>query len=485
MTVLVYAVDLGTTNLKVVLYDDRLRRLAIASVPALYTRLGARVEFDPDSVFERVLGLIARCAADGTARASQEAVIVITGQAESLVLADDNGTAIRPGISWLDDRATAETVELGERFGADEAFSITGEPFASSTWPAAKLRWLRRHEPETLEAARSVLMIKDYLIGCFTGTAVGELTTRGFTYLWDVQGGGYWTEMLEHCGVSGKLPEVVPAGVDLGLVASGVAERLPKAQGYRINAGALDHFCAMVGTGSYVSGKVSESAGTVLSLSMLAQDWEFDPNRKVSFHPGLHDGEIILFNGADSGGSALEWFRIHGLGAMPYADLEAELGSREHTEPPLFLPYLTGINPPDFFPHAKGAFLELDLSHDRIDMAYAVEEGIGHLLRRNLDYIAAGAVREVVSTGGGGASPFWNQLKADICGVDVLVPEELEATCRGAAVLALVAAGQLNHLEDATQLNAPASKRYRPSGSKKRQERYERFENYLNRLFRG
>src|SRR6218665_2289725 len=245
MTVLVYAVDLGTTNLKVVLYDDRLRRLAIASVPALYTRLGARVEFDPDSVFERVLGLIARCAADGTARASQEAVIVITGQAESLVLADDNGTAIRPGISWLDDRATAETVELGERFGADEAFSITGEPFASSTWPAAKLRGLRRHEPETLEAARSVLMIKDYLIGCFTGTAVGELTMRGFTYLWDVQGGGYWTEMLEHCGVSGKLPEVVPAGVDLGLVASGVAERLPKAQGYRINAGALDHFCAM------------------------------------------------------------------------------------------------------------------------------------------------------------------------------------------------------------------------------------------------
>ena len=37
---LVYAVDVGTTNLKVVLYDEQLRRLAMASAPAVYDRDG-------------------------------------------------------------------------------------------------------------------------------------------------------------------------------------------------------------------------------------------------------------------------------------------------------------------------------------------------------------------------------------------------------------------------------------------------------------
>ena len=76
---------------------------------------------------------------------------------------------------------------------------------------------------------------------------------------------------------------------------------------------------------------------------------------------------------------------------MGYDDLEAQL--REYTNDrraPIFLPYLTGVNPPDYFPDARGAFLDLDLAHGRIDLAYAVEEGVAHLLRRNVEYLTAG-----------------------------------------------------------------------------------------------
>jgi xylulokinase len=243
----------------------------------------------------------------------------------------------------------------------------------------------------------------------------------------------------------------------------------------------------MVGTGSYLHGVVSESAGTVLSLSMLAQDWSFDPVRRVSFHAGLRPGETLLFNGVDSGGVALEWFRREGLGGMPYEDLEERLQARRSFDAPIFLPYLTGVNPPDFFPAAKGAFLGIDLSHDRIDLAYAVEEGIAHLLRRNVEYLSPqdNPIREIVSTGGGAASVFWSQLKADVCGVDVLVPHEQEATCRGAAVLALIEEGILAGLDEAAKLNQPDVVRYRPAATAKRAERYRMFEDYLNRLYRG
>ena len=484
----VYAVDLGTTNVKVVLFDERLQRLAVAHAPAEYDRDGQRVEFDPVRLFELVIELVWRCATSYGDTSAHRAVIAITGQAESLVLVDGAGRPVRPAISWLDGRATDEAQAIANEFDPALAFQVTGEPEPSATWPAVKLRWLAKHEPESLSAAHAVLMVKDDLIQRLTGAAVGEMTTRGFTYFYDVAAGAYWEAMLDFCSVDvNQLPEVVRAGLDVGPVHAEVVDRLPPAAGgYRVNAGALDHFCAMIGTGSYVDGAVSESAGTVLSLSMLAPNWAFDPRRRISFHAGIRPGETLLFTGADSGGVALEWFRREGLDGMSYDDLEDSLRTRRSPGAPIFLPYLTGVNPPDFFPHARGAFLGLELSHDRYDLAYAVEEGIAHLLRRNVDSLAAGdtRVREIVSTGGGAASAFWSQLKADVCGVDVLVPREQEATCRGAAVLALVEHDAVDGIDDAASLSQPEVIRYQPAAHRMHTERYRAFEDYLERLYR-
>ena len=250
----VYAVDLGTTNTKVVLYDDQLHDLAVAHAPMRYHRDGAWVEFDPDTVFETVLALINRCA-ERAGRAGH-AQIVVTGQAESLVLVDGEGRPVAPGISWLDERSVKEATEIAETFDAELAFATTGAPAPTPTWPATKLRWLQRHRPELLRAARRVLMLKDYVLLRLTGVAVGEETTRGFTYLYDVPSRKYWTEMLDFCGTPPEaMPELVPAGADIGPVLAEVADRLPSAASYTVNVGALDHFCAMVGTGSYKPGR--------------------------------------------------------------------------------------------------------------------------------------------------------------------------------------------------------------------------------------
>lgn len=474
----VYAVDLGTTNTKVVLYDDQLRSLAVASAPMRYHRDGVRVEFDPDALVETVLALVGRCAE--RAGWAGHACIVVTGQAESLVLVDGDGRPVAPGISWLDERSEQEAAEITESFDAELAFATTGAPAAVPTWPATKLRWLSKHQPEVLGAARRVLMVKDYLLFRLTGVAVGEETTRGFTYLYDVPSRKYWTEMLEFCGTApDAMPELVPAGTDLGPVLAEVADRLPPGASYTVNAGALDHFCAMVGTGSYRPGAVSASAGTVLSLAMLTADWRFDPAMKVSFHPGLRAAETVLFTCADSGGVCLAWFQEHVAVQMAYEDLERELARRDHADAPLFLPYLTGVNPPDFDARARGAFLGLQLRHDRFDLAYAVMEGVAHLLRRDLEHLAEHGqrARGIASAGGGARSPFWNQLKADVCGLDVRTPAEPEATCRGAAVLALVSAGAVDSLDDAGPLT---ERTFRPRA--RSATRYRDFETALRRL---
>ena len=484
---LVYAVDLGTTNTKVVLFDERLRRLAVASAPAAYDRDGPRVEFDPQQLVETVLDLISTCAATQPDTHAHDAIIAITGQAESLVLVGADGQAVRPAMSWLDSRAVEEAKELADAFDPARAFRVTGEPESSAAWPAAKLRWLARYEPDSLASTRSILMVKDDLIRRLTGQVVGELTTRGFTYFFDVQEGHYWQPMLDMCSIdTGQLPDICAAGRDVGRVLTEIERRLPPSSGgYRVNSGALDHFCAMVGTGSYRQGAVSESAGTVLSLSLLASDWKFNAASKISFHAGINPGDTVLFTCADSGGVVLEWFRRELLPGMSYQELEDALAERSFSDGPIFLPYLTGVNPPDFLPSARGAFLGLELRHDRLDMAYSVQEGVAHLLRRNVDYFASSGlpVREVVSTGGGAASAHWSQLKSDVCGLDVVVPGEQEATCRGAAALALMDSGHLGSLDEAGSLNSPEVCRYRPAKDSSIPRRYEFFDAYLTLLY--
>jgi xylulokinase len=481
-----YAIDLGTTNIKVALYDDSLGSLAVARSPMQYRRDGNVVEFDPDDVYDAVIAAIGECARQSQCTQPDKAHIVITGQAESLVLVDALGHPVAPAISWMDERSGKEAMEIAERFDVTLSFSVTGQPEPVPTWPATKLRWLAKHQPRVLGASRHVLMIKDYVIFRLTGVMVGEETTRGFTYLYDVVGRKYWTDMLDFCGTElAAMPELVPAGTDVGAVLAQVADQLPPARAYTVNAGALDHFCAMVGTDSYRPGAISASAGTVLSLAMLSADWQFQPSMKVSFHRGIGPEDTILFTCADSGGVCLEWFQQNIASSVDYEGLERELPRRQYSDAPIFLPYLTGVNPPDFDTNARGALLGLQLRHDRVDLAYAVMEGVAHLLRRNVDYLAeyGQTASSIVSAGGGTASRFWNQLKADVCALEFQTPDEPEAACRGAAVLALVAAGVIDSVTDAAHLHQPESTTFHPHDHPSRVARYADFDTALHRLY--
>jgi sugar (pentulose or hexulose) kinase len=486
--VLTYAVDLGTTNTKVALYDEQLRRLAVAVARVNYTGPAPIVEFDPERLFNEMLGLINSCAQTSPVRTrTQPATIVLTGQAESLVLADASGRSLHAGISWLDSRSSTQADEIAEHFGADRAFIVTGQPASTPTLPATKLVWFQHHDPGLLERASHVLMLKDYILLRLTGQAAGELSTRAFTYLFDVRSADYWDEMVDFCGVRlDQLPDLVRPGSRLGPVLPAVADVLPSAAGWTVNVGALDHFAGMVGTGSYRSGVVSESAGTVLSLSILLDGTTFDPAVRASYHRGVRGEDMVLFDCCDSGGICLDWFAAAAGAGVSLSELDSAVASRPSgRDAPLFLPQITGVNPPDFLPDARAAFLDLNLGTDGADLAYAVMEGVAHLLRSNVDYCrtAMGPVTDMVSTGGGTASRFWTQLKANICDVRITVPDEPEATCRGAAVLGLVNAGLLGNLSDAHELTPVPTAIFLPSHTVEQDLRYARYRSVLRNLY--
>jgi len=158
---------------------------------------------------------------------------------------------------------------------------------------------------------------------------------------------------------------------------------------------------------------------------------------------------------------AYKWFRD------TFADEEVARAEREKTDsydllnamaadvPPgsdglVMLPHLMGAYSPDPNPAARGSFTGFTLSHTRGHFARAILEGVAFLLKRNLEVLqnAGVDVTEIRSTGGGARSPLWNQIKANVCSLPVVTLQNEDTALLGDAILAGVAAGVFQSIED-------------------------------------
>ena len=475
----IIAIDLGTTNIKVAAYSDRLLQVGLESHNVVYERNGDFVEFDAEGYFDTIVRLVADCRAKAApALGDGPAQLVLTGQAESLVVVGRDGKPLRGGISWLDMRSRKECAELAERFDADLCYRITGQPEIIPTWPLTKILWLRRNEPELFADAAKFLLIKDYILYRLTGRFVGEHSVYPFSHYFDVTAKRYWEEPLEYCGVStDRLPELVPPCSVVGELLPEVLSATGLVAGSVANAGTLDHFAGMIGTGNVVEGMISESAGTVSSIATFVSKPFASPAR-IPLYCGPFPDSYIYLPVCESGGISLEWFRNSFAPDVSFRDIDAACATRQPDSRLLFLPYLTGVNPPEFDPAATGVFYGAGVRHDRYDFALAIMYGVACLLRKNIDFFKAAGIRadRILSTGGGAKSVLWSQIKADVCGLPVAVPKNQEAPCLGAAVVGAVTAGAFADYSSAIASAVAVDRVYEPAAHR------DAFENVYRRF---
>jgi xylulokinase len=161
------------------------------------------------------------------------------------------------------------------------------------------------------------------------------------------------------------------------------------------------------------------------------------------------DGVFIALAFINGGGLALRWFRdeiVPERAGDPaaYATLDAWAAE---TEPGagglLWYPHIQGgVLPPN--PHARGAWIGLTSAHSRGHLFRAILEGIA------FEYARWAAVAPVELTearvlGGGARSVLWNQIKADVLGIDWVPMVRQECGVLGDALIAAAATG---HVDD-------------------------------------
>jgi xylulokinase len=104
----------------------------------------------------------------------------------------------------------------------------------------------------------------------------------------------------------------------------------------------------------------------------------------------------------------------------------------------VFLPYMAGERSPLWHTNARGVFFGLSLSTPKAALIRAILEGTALALYHNVEVAERAGIRlsEIRSVGGGARSALWNQIKADVLGIPVCLPEAPVGAPFGDAILA-------------------------------------------------
>lgn len=475
MEKLYIGVDLGSTNIKVALYNNDFQMLGSRSVAVEYRRDGGVVEFDAWEYCADLTCLLAQLMAGREEATLRQ--ISFTGQAESLVCVGADGKPLMNAISWMDERSTQECEELSRAFSVDAVRKTTGQMEICPTWPATKILWLKKHRPEVYENTTTYMLLKDYVVFYLTGRKLADMSIATFSLYFDIYRKCYWQEMLDRIGVDkSQLPELTEPCTIAGKLLSEVAAKIGAGEETVVNIGTLDHFAAMVGTGNIKSGGINLSMGTVMALATMVPD-RSKLVENAAVHYGFLPDTYVLLPVADSGGVSLEWFRRTCMPQVNYDELNRVLQERNGCGQLLFLPYLVGTNAPEFDAETTGVFWGLRQGNDAFDMARAVMEGVAFLLRKNCQSLKDAGLPcdSILAVGGGTKSPVWCQMWADIAGIPVRIPHEQEAACLGAAMIGGVSDGHFADYAAAVTACVAIREEYKPNPSATYEKKYRRF----------
>jgi xylulokinase len=434
--------DAGTSAVKALLVDAEQRVVAQASRSYPISRpQPAWSEQDPRdwvAATEAVIGALRR---EAPAAVAAVKAIGLSGQMHSAVLLGKDMAVLRPAMLWNDARGREECTALAR--DVPGLATITGvQPMPGFT--AAKLLWIRAHQPEVFGRVAHVLLAKDYVRLHLTGELASDMSDAAGTQLFDQARRRWSPEVLAAVGIAHSAMPRLHEGTEVsGQLRRDVAERLGLPAGIPVAAGGGDGGTGAVGVGCIDNGEGFISLGTAAVYVVAAN--RYAPKPETMLHDFAHavPGRWFQMAGMLNGASAVSSM----LAALGETDIDGILRAVEerYSGPSrlLFLPYLTGERTPHNNPDARGVFFGLDPETEKTDVVQAVLEGVAFSLRDAAVCLEAAdsACHSPGFIGGGSRSRFWAKLIADATGLTLRRYKGADfGPALGAARLAVVAA---------------------------------------------
>ncbi|MFO7178479.1 MAG: glycerol kinase GlpK [Pseudomonadota bacterium] len=463
---LLLAIDQGTTGSTALVMSQSGATLARANVefPQHFPSPGW-VEHEPEEIWDSVLRAIAEALRQASVRGPELAAIGITNQRETTLLWErQTDRPIHRALVWQDRRTAplCDTLrEQGHEATVRERAGLVLDPYFSGT----KLAWLlenvagARQRAERGELAFGT--VDSYLVWRLAGGARGsaphvtDVTNASRTLLMHLASRRWDPTLCALLGVPlAVLPEIVPSA---GTVArtNGVPG-LP--DGIPIAGIAGDQHAALFGQACFDvgDGKLTYGTGAFLLVNTGAQPVpsKFGLLSTLAWQIG-DEPTYALEGSCFIAGAAVQWLR-DGLGILQSAsEVEALARSVPSSEGLVFVPALSGLGAPYWDAGARGLIWGITRGTTRAHLARATLEAIAFQctdLVRSMSEDLGRPIGKLRVDGGAAANDLLLELQADLAGVAVERPNELESTARGAAMLAGVGVGVFRNGRDAAKM---------------------------------
>ncbi len=452
-------IDVGTTGTRALLVDENGAVVAAQSSEHEPIRIERPqwAEQDPNDWWSAAQKAIRAVLQQAGVGGDAVRGIGLTGQMHGLVLLDGGGRVLGPALIWCDQRSQEQVDSIDARVGADNVLRYTCNPPLTG-FTAPKLLWVRQYRPQVFEAARKMLLPKDYLRFCLTGEYATEVSDASGTALFDVANRRWSKEMISGLGLDASLlPRAEESTVVTGTVTVAAAASTGLRAGTPVVGGGGDQAAGGVGNGVVEAGIVSSTIGTSGVVFAAADTPAYDPRGRIHTFCHAVPSKWHVMGVTQGAGLSLRWFRdqfgpAFTTTAEPYDALTAAAATAPAGSAGLiFLPYLMGERTPHLDADARGAWVGLTGAHTRAHLARAILEGVAFSLRDTLEIFRELQVpaRQIRLAGGGARSTLWRRIQADVFGRPCAVLQNTEGAAYGAALLAMVGTGQFTTVAQA------------------------------------
>ena len=461
-------VDVGSTNLKAVLYDLNGDAVANASEPTQQNTPDRDhpdwVVWEPEQIWDGIAGSIRQVVSQ--IKDPKEIMgVSVTGMGMDGVPLDSDGNWLYPFISWHCPRTKPQMERWLDTVGAEKQFAISGSP----VWPfhtSFRLMWMKENEPEILSKTHKWVLIEDFINFMLCGEYATDYSMASSTSLFDQNKLQWSDELIGLAGIDRDLLcDAKPAGTVVGVVHGAASEKTGLAKGTPVVLGGHDYSCGCLPTGAFVPNVILDVIGTwemiVTTIDQPLLDTSLcDAGALVDSH--VVDGKWAIMAAAVAG-DMTEWFKVQ-FGYEEVKQAVDEKISEWHylvknasasptgANGVLFLPHMSGSFCPVVDSESTGAFVGLRNVNTKADMFRAVIEGVNFQFKDIIDKLQVSLDKtadKIIAIGGPTRSDIWVQSKADITSMLVEIPEVAEPVTLGAAMLAGIGAGVYDNLAQA------------------------------------
>jgi gluconokinase len=461
----VIGVDIGTTSTKSVLFNTQ--GVLIANIGVEYPLFSPKpdmAEQDPEEIFRAVVSTIKQVIEKSGVHPGDILCVSFSSAMHSVIAVDAQGMPLTQCITWADNRSAVWTERIKNEMNGHQIYLRTGTPLHPMS-PLSKLTWLRHAYQELFAKTYKFISIKEYVFYKLFKQYVIDYSIASATGMFNLNLLKWDEEALRVAGVTAeRLSEPVPTTYSLTGLETVWAKEMNLPASIPFVVGASDGVLSNLGVNAIDPGTVAVTIGTSGAIRTVTDRPIVDPKGRI-FCYALTENYWVIGGPVNNGGMIFRWVRDQlcssemetaiRLGRDPY-EILTEIASRVKpgSEGLIFHPYLTGERAPLWDSNARGSFFGLGLHHKKEHMIRSVLEGVIFNL-----YTVFMALEELIgqptkiqATGGFARSVLWRQMMADIFDQEVHVPESVESSCLGAAILGLYGIGEIDSLHVVSQM---------------------------------